>query len=149
MSVISLTLLDVRDWLSVQLPAPILSSRKLLQLLASSRPHVAPLHVFQTVNLFVQVLFVKVFSLRPLDQMFPPNPIARAIVALLDGVRIGRNPIVFPVTVFDSSEAIESPLDTTGVRIIATSGTDQCVLHIGLRVVGFHKRLLSQIRVIC
>ena len=61
MSVISLTLLDVRDWLSVQLPAPILSSRKLLQLLASSRPHVAPLHVFQTVNLFVQVLLSKYF----------------------------------------------------------------------------------------
>jgi hypothetical protein len=77
------------------------------------------------------VVLVKFIQMSPGcagDHVLSPHPLAHLIVAIFNAICIGTTAIVVPVRVFDSSEAVEAPVNITCVRIVSACRSDQCVL---------------------
>ena len=106
MSVISLTVLALRNWFRSHVPSPSLSSRNFFQLpglvqapalgerLVGDRrpcpPLGGPAPCVSSVDQIVLVHLVEVFAIGRGDRVLPVRAVAVAVVAVLDAVDVGR-----------------------------------------------------------
>ena len=81
-------------------------------------------------NFIVNVLFVKVFTLRSRNDVFPPEAIAGSVVAVFDAIDVHVR-TVDPGIVDDATKTVEAVIDVPRLGIAAAGCADQCVSDVG------------------
>ena len=79
----------------------------------------ASLHVFQTLETVVGIMFVEICPCGRCHGVLSPDPVAGSVVAVFDSVEVRTRAGVVPTRIDDSPEQIETPIDVTGRTVAA------------------------------